>query len=125
VRGGARKRLIYLSIYPSIHPSIHLSIHPSTFRLSRPVTRCVRCMAARQDYQEPAGEDEAEDASPAAPADAEAAADGRLPRRVWAVSPRELREALSSLDDDGVGFNASDMHDASEVLGEIFNCLHR
>ncbi len=50
----------------------------------------------------------------------------------WAVSPHELRKALSELDggSDGAGgasphFELSDMHDAAEALGEIFNCLHR
>eukprot|EP00884_Botryococcus_braunii_P009363 jgi/Botrbrau1/18428/Bobra.0072s0020.2 len=46
----------------------------------------------------------------------------------WAslsVSPTELRKALSSLNKTAVQFNESDMHDASEVLNEIFNSLHR
>lgn len=41
----------------------------------------------------------------------------------WAFSPAELREALGAL---GSGaFRLSEMHDAAEVLGEIFACLHR
>ena len=46
----------------------------------------------------------------------------------WAVSPAELREALDALGGgDGATprFSMSEMHDASEVLGEIFTCLHR
>ncbi|KAK9806100.1 hypothetical protein WJX72_001362 [[Myrmecia] bisecta] len=45
----------------------------------------------------------------------------------WTVSPIELREALSSLDKGRVAvqFELTEMHDASEVLGEIFNCMHR
>ncbi len=54
--------------------------------------------------------------------------------RSWAVSPAELREALDALGGGGDGgpggattprFSMSEMHDASEVLGEIFTCLHR
>jgi hypothetical protein len=41
----------------------------------------------------------------------------------WAVSPAELREALGALSSGGFGL--SDMHDAAEVLGELFACLHR
>ena len=48
----------------------------------------------------------------------------------WAVSPAELREALDALGGGDGGsatlrFSMSEMHDASEVLGEIFTCLHR
>ena len=52
------------------------------------------------------------------------------------MSPAELREALDALGGGGGGdggsaatttprFSMSEMHDASEVLGEIFTCLHR
>ena len=44
------------------------------------------------------------------------------------MSPAELREALDALGGgDGATprFSMSEMHDASEVLGEIFTCLHR
>lgn len=43
------------------------------------------------------------------------------------VSPDELREALSDLEkgQSPVEFELSEMHDAAEVLGEVFNCLHR
>lgn len=39
------------------------------------------------------------------------------------MSPGELREALGALGSSA--FNTSDMHDAAEVLGEMFSCLHR
>ncbi|BDA41097.1 probable inactive ubiquitin carboxyl-terminal hydrolase 54 at C-terminar half [Coccomyxa sp. Obi] len=43
----------------------------------------------------------------------------------WTVSPTELREALSGLGKAAIRFELSEMHDASEVLGEIFNAIHR
>lgn len=45
----------------------------------------------------------------------------------WVVSPSELRSALSSLakGQSAVRIELSQMHDASEVLGEVFECLHR
>ncbi|KAK9841198.1 hypothetical protein WJX74_001758 [Apatococcus lobatus] len=47
--------------------------------------------------------------------------------RQTSISPAELREALSAMDKGKAAkqFELSDMHDASEVLDEIFNCLHR
>lgn len=44
------------------------------------------------------------------------------------ISPRQLREALSRLktgNDSVQRFELSDMHDAAEVLGEIFDVLHK
>ena len=35
----------------------------------------------------------------------------------WTVSPRELREALSSLGKAAIQFDLSEMHDAAEVCG--------
>jgi hypothetical protein len=51
----------------------------------------------------------------------QSAADG------WLVSPAELREALSALDKGAaaIEINESEMHDASEVLGEVLSALHR
>lgn len=46
-------------------------------------------------------------------------------RRSLAVSPWELREALDALGQGPARIQKSEMHDASEVLGEILNCLHR
>ncbi|KAK9841748.1 hypothetical protein WJX81_000543 [Elliptochloris bilobata] len=43
----------------------------------------------------------------------------------WAVSPTELREALSGLGRAAVNFELSEMHDASEVMDNLFCCLHR
>ena len=45
----------------------------------------------------------------------------------WLVSPAELREALSALDKGAaaIEINESEMHDASEVLGEVLSALHR
>ncbi|XP_028092844.1 uncharacterized protein LOC114293027 isoform X1 [Camellia sinensis] len=42
-----------------------------------------------------------------------------------AVAPTSLRIALSNLDPDENFFQEAQMNDASEVLGVIFNCLHR
>ncbi|KAL0025091.1 hypothetical protein WJX79_008079 [Trebouxia sp. C0005] len=55
-------------------------------------------------------------------------ANGASPRdAAVSVSPDELREALSDLEkgQSPVEFELSQMHDAAEVLGEVFNCLHR
>ncbi|KAL3153768.1 hypothetical protein ABBQ32_013356 [Trebouxia sp. C0010 RCD-2024] len=43
------------------------------------------------------------------------------------ISPDELRDALSQLEkgQTPIKFDLSEMHDAAEVLGEVFNCLHR
>ncbi len=55
-----------------------------------------------------------------------AAAKAAIPPGGWAVSPTELREALSSLDNGRLAqqFVMGDMHDAAEVLAAIYNCLH-
>lgn len=51
---------------------------------------------------------------------------GEAPPGGWAVSPTELREALSSLDHGRLvqHFAMGDMHDAAEVLGAVYHCLH-
>lgn len=75
--------------------------------------------------EEPAAGAPAPAAAPAAAAaGGSATATGVTP---LAVSPSELREALSGLDHGqaAVRIEMNDMHDASEVLGEIFSCLHR
>lgn len=58
---------------------------------------------------------------------ASAAASETDPAVRQSVSPDELREALSDLEkgQSPVEFELSEMHDAAEVLGEVFNCLHR
>ncbi|KAI3941239.1 hypothetical protein MKX01_029813 [Papaver californicum] len=45
--------------------------------------------------------------------------------RTEAVAPTSLRVALSNLYPDSNFFQEAQMHDASEVLAVIFNCLHR
>lgn len=62
--------------------------------------------------------------------DLDAASTGPLeqaaPPGGWAVSPTELREALGSLDHGRLvqHFAVGDMHDAAEVLGAVYQCLH-
>lgn len=45
----------------------------------------------------------------------------------WLVSPEELRAALSGLEKGAaaISIELTEMHDASEVLGEVFSALHR
>lgn len=73
--------------------------------------------------------------SPELPADqqqavtaaAEAAAKQSSSSGQWLVSPAALREALSGLElgAAAISIELSEMHDASEVLNEVFTALHR
>jgi hypothetical protein len=61
------------------------------------------------------------------PAAAAAASGGAAGDAGWLVSPDDLRVALSALDKGAaaIQIQLSEMHDASEVLGEVLSALHR
>jgi hypothetical protein len=59
------------------------------------------------------------------PAGAGPAANGPASGPAARLSPSELREALSGLENGQVKMDLTDMHDASEVLGDILNSVSR